>query len=142
MQGGDISNRTAPRYLFVFEGLLGNFEKPGDRAKRDLLLKAHRWKKAAAMWSIDMYMLKLMWDFTYRRDQSVDILTYLDEREALEVQARLDQYNFPYGNFIVTTIPEFVRGMLNNPSVVAVVDPDPRRGLTYGGKRYDLGQLP
>lgn len=138
MQDGDISNEVAPRLLVVFEGLIGQLDGPVHQKKHDFYVKTHAWRRAARMWTLDGFVLKRMWDYVYRLRQSLDIVTYLDEREAEHVHERLDELSYPFGGFIPTTLDGMVHGILLNPSVHAVFDGDPKRWLTYGGKGRGL----
>lgn len=142
MEHGDISNEVAPRLVFVFEGLIGYLaENTGDATKRNVLLRARAWKRAAAMWTLDQWTLKIMWDYTSRRRQSIDVVTYVDEREAERIRDRLDAHGYPFANFWATTLDEMLHLHVNNPAVVGVVDGDASRWLTYGSKGMSIGNL-
>lgn len=141
MQAGDISNEVAPRYVFVFEGLVGVLPDPVVQRKHSLYVKARAWKRAARSWQFDPWIEKRMWDWAVRRSHSLDIVTYLPEHEADEVKERVDERGLPFGNFIVTTLEEFLHGYMLNPAVVGVFDADPRHALTYGGKGLPVGLL-
>lgn len=134
MENGDISNGVSARLLVVFEGTIATIEDRLTEQKRAFYLKSHRWQRAASCWSVDMLTTKRFWDMTFRLSQTIDIVTYLDEREAEHIQVRLDQLGLPFGNFWATTLEELCREILPNPSVTTILDADPKRVFTYGGK--------
>jgi hypothetical protein len=141
VEHGDISNEVAPRIIFVFEGLIGQLASESDEKKHRALVKVHAWKRAASMWTFDGWARKIIWDYTSRRLQQIDIVTYLDEREAEHIHDRIDAAGIPYGNFWATTMQEFVSLQMLNPAVIGVVDGDNKRWGVYGSKSYNIGRL-
>ena len=133
MEKGDISNMPAVRLVWVFETTLA-FLREEDRKKRERALRMHRYEKAAGHWSLDPTAANAFWDYTYRKEFSCDIVTYLHPVEAEAIKQILDDLGYPFGNFFSTTLQEVSRGLTNNPSVAVVFDADPSRAFTYGFK--------
>lgn len=134
MQDGDISNEVAPRYLCIFEGLIGVLPDKVTERKHRLYVKSHAWGRAARCWRFDSYVEKRFWDMSFRLVRTLDIITFLDEAEADLIKERLDARGWPYGNFWATTEEALLHELLPNPSVLGVIDPDPAHALRYGAK--------
>ena len=134
MQKGDISNEVVPRLLIVFEGLLGVLDTPKDRAAELLARKAHRWKSVLAAYTINEMLARHVWDIVWRKNFSVDVVTFLGDDFADLLQERLDKENLPIGRIRSTTSDKLSRELAYDPSVIAVYDPDPSHRFTYGGK--------
>lgn len=133
MDKGDISNVTAQRVVFLFEGTIGTLTTVAERRRR-LYLKAHQWKRAAHCWTIEPFLQKVLLDMAYRSPYNLDIATYLDPAEADHVEDRLEALALPFGHFFITDIEEMTRGIANRPDVAAIYDFDPSRAFTYGAK--------
>lgn len=135
MQGGDLSNWSAPRLIFIFETTVGRLDAAAER-RRKIYTKARQWKRAAGCWTLDQHAFKVIQDVQWRSTYNVDFATYLDPREAVALQEHLEHSGLGFGNFIITTPQEMARTHANYPSTAAVVDGDPNRVLTYGAKGW------
>lgn len=133
MQSGDIGSEIAPRLIVVFEHTIGTLT-PGAERKRRLLLKAHQHRRAAACWTIDTHMTKVMVDWAYRTPYNIDVATFTEEDEAERIEQRLVGAGIPFGNFLVVTVEELARVHANMPHIAAIFDADPAHRWTYGSK--------
>lgn len=134
MQKGDISNQITPRLLVVFEGLLGILDGPKARAKEATARKMHRWKHAVNQYELNDIVARHIWDVTWRKHYSVDVVTFLGVDFALALQDYLDEHQLPVGHIRSSTPDRLARELSYDPSVLAVYDPDPSHVFTYGGK--------
>lgn len=139
MQGGDLSNRSAPRLIFIFETTIGVLDIKAQR-RRKAFLVARQWKRAAQCWTLDPQIYRVIEDLQWRSNFNVDFATYLDQREAEALEDHLEHSGLGFGNFLVTTVNEMARVYCNYPSTAAIFDGDPERVFTYGGKgRTEIG---
>lgn len=134
MQDGDISNTAAPRFILVFEGLLGRFEDGVAETKEAGYRRLHRWKRAARCWTIDMAVVGQMWDVVWRHDVQVDVATYLDRRYAEAVKDELDYRGVPVGHFMVTEPNILAKRLSYMPYVRKVFYAMPERPFIYGDR--------
>ena len=101
MQAGDISNDVAPRFVFVFEGLLASLPTPIAVAQEKTYARLHRWKKAAALWKIDGTVQSHMWDLVWRYDFGLDVITYKPADYAEAIEDMLDRHQMPAARVMV-----------------------------------------
>jgi hypothetical protein len=132
MQGGDISNETPPRFLFVFEGLIGKLPEALARSEQRQV-KLHRYTKAATLWEIDDQALSYMWDMAWRHHLAVDIVTFLPYHE--ELRTRLDEEAVPYGNLRHYASPDTLAVRLAYmPYVARIYFAWPERQFIFGDR--------
>ena len=132
MEDGDLSNETPPRFLFVFEGLLGKLPEV-ERAKERLFRRLGRHKKAVALWEIDDIGLKYMWDMAWRHNLQVDVVTFLPYADALK--ARLDEENVPFGSVRHYACAEMLAWKLAYmPYVARIFYAEPPRRFMFGDR--------
>lgn len=133
MQRGDLSNRLPPRWLFVFEGVIGKLEPEQARAFR-LAMRMGRFKKAANCWDIHPHVQKVIWDLTWRRDYRFDIITFLGEDFADALEKRLTRESLPFSNLWPVTEDTLARRLATLVDVQYVIHADPARHLSYGNR--------
>lgn len=93
MQGGDLSNESPPRIMFVFEGLLG-IPKGGkfDRiAKNSRILG--RYKRLLDCYDFDEMTWRRLHDLAWRRDFRIDCATFEPEGIIEPLEARFNRMN-------------------------------------------------
>jgi hypothetical protein len=134
VEKGNISNEVVPRLLIVFEGLIGLLPTPAALAKEAAYRKTHRWKRAVNCYEINEVMAKHIWDLTWRKNFSIDVVTFMGSDFAAELRNRLDDERLPLGTVRSSTPGLLSRELAYDPSVFAVYDPDPTHVFTYGGK--------
>lgn len=132
MEGGDISNDTPPRFLFVFEGLIGRLPEEHQRKER-IYRRLSRWSKAVALWEMDEAGLMYLWDMSWRHNLQVDIVTFLPYHEALKEM--LDEEGVPYGNLRHYVAPETLAMRLcYMPYVARIFYSEPPRRFMFGDR--------
>lgn len=139
MWKGDISNQMSPRLVVVFEGLLGLLPNPRARAAESLARKAHQWKRAVRQYEMNELAAKKIWDVTWRKGHSVDVITWLGDDFAEALQVRLDDENLPINRVYAAEPHQLARSLAYAPDIAAIYDPDPRHSFTFGGKCRPLG---
>lgn len=133
MQRGDLDNRLPPRWLFVFEGVIGRV--PAERAAD--YRRAMRWsrfKRAANCFEIEPHVQKVIWDLTWRRDYRFDIVTFLGAGFAEALEVRLTRESLPFSNLWPVTEETLAKRLAFMPDVMYVIHANPSRLLTYGNR--------
>lgn len=134
MQDGDISNSVAPRFLLIFEGLIGYFEDGVAEKKERAYARLRRYKAAANCWTIDQGVTSHMWDLVWRFDYSIDVATYKQGRYADAIKELLDEYGVPMGNYYSTTPEILTRQLSYMPYVKRVFYRVPESLFAFGDR--------
>lgn len=131
MERGDLSNRLPPRWLFVFENVVGRVP-PKKTAEWKLAMRLGRFKRAVGCYEMEPHVIKVLWDLYWRRDYRFDVVTFMGEgfRDALE--KRLDRESVPFSNVWAEDEDTLARRLAYMPDVQYVVHGDTSRHLTYG----------
>lgn len=133
MQGGDLSNRLPPRWLFVFEGVIGFL--PEERATEfKLSVRFKRWRRAANCFEIHPHVQKVLWDLMWRRDYRFDIVTFLGDEFAEALEKRLTRESLPFSNLWAVTEDTLAKRLAYMPDVMYVIHGDTARHLSYGNR--------
>lgn len=118
MEGGDLSNRTAPRLLFVYEHLIAH---PPDDKKRKGFLRRPSVAEEVARWRIDGRMTAHLWKVQWESPYGIDILTFLGQEYAEAIEQQLDDHHVPYSNVYYADDPvTFARFIVGQPWVGGV----------------------
>lgn len=133
MERGDLSNALPPRWLFVFEGVIGRVP-PEHAAEFKLAMRLRRWKRAVRCYDIEEHVRKVIWDLTWRRDYRFDIVTFLGEDFAEHLERRLERESLPFSNCWAVDETTLARRLAVMPDVQYVIHGDPSRHLTYGNR--------
>lgn len=134
MEKGDISNRLPPRWLIVFEGVIGTLT-PRGRIEHDFYAKARMWKRAVGAFELDDHTSKVLWDMVWRRDYKFDVVTFLPAKCAVHVEAWLEDRNVPVSNVRAYAEPAALGKQLAYlPDVYAVVHAESSNRFTYGDR--------
>lgn len=133
MKGGDLDNAVVPRIILVFEGALGFLP---DSAVKDYekAVKKQRWDDAIALWEFDEHMMRKIWDLTYRKSVTVEIVTFISQPFADVLAARLDEEDMPIRRVWYSTPARLSRQLAHMIDVSTVYDPDETHMFTYGAK--------
>lgn len=128
MQGGDISNQSTKRLLFVYEGLLARrVEAPRKR----LLRKPDPLDGL----ELDGAMVAHLWRIQWESPYAVDVLTFLGEDEAERIEALLHRANVPVSNVYWAESPAaFAHQVTGMPWYAAVYHASEEWGMLFGGK--------
>lgn len=133
MQGGDLDNRLPPRWLFVFEGVIGEIE-PENLWRFKMSMRLGRFKRAAAQWEVHPHVRKVLWDLMWRRDYRFDIVTFFGEDFARALEKQLDRESLPFSNLWAVTEDSLAKKLATMPDVQYVIHADPSHHLSYGNR--------
>jgi hypothetical protein len=128
---GDLSNRLPPRWLFVFEGVIGQVPPPRV-AEYKLATRLHRWRRAVDCFELEDHVRKVIWDLTWRRDYRFDVVTFLGQSFAEHLERRLDRESLPFSNVWAVDEQTLAQRLTFMPDVQYVIHGDPARHLSYG----------
>jgi hypothetical protein len=134
MQHGDIDNGPgAPLLYVVWEGLLAVPGRDYTPTRFRRRLRFRNATRALELYQTNEAAVRQIWSL-WRHDQGIAIVTFLGERVATALLARLADDAVPHARFLATTPSHLAQFAALDPDVHQVVDPDPRRRLTYGSK--------
>lgn len=133
MERGDLSNRLPPRWLFVYEGVIGRVpvEK---RRQYDIYVKLRQYRRAAGCFVTEAHVQKVIWDLVWRRDFRFDVVTFLGDDMADALEKKLTGESLPFSNLWAVDEAELAARLAYMPDVVYVVHGDPSRRLAYGNR--------
>lgn len=133
MQSGDLSNQPSPRLVVVFEGAVGILPK-NDEKEFNRLAKRNNWSLAISLFQLQDLILRKLMDLTYRQNFNVQLVTWMGEEAANEIQSVMDEENIPVRGCFASTPSRLARDLAYNPDIMAVYDPDPDHRFTFGAK--------
>lgn len=133
MEKGDISNAVVPRFLFVFEGIIGKLPDVRAESKARALFAIHQWVRCVRCYQIDTHISKVLWDLAWRQSIQFDVVTFLGEGMADAIRDRLDYLQLPVSNVDHTTGDELVHQLTYRPNIVQIVHPFPDWQFRFGG---------
>jgi hypothetical protein len=132
VQGGDLSNRLPPRWLVVFEGVIGVHPEPRLRQQYDFWAKTRRWNRAVRTFQPEADVIKRLWDMTWRQDYKFDVATFLPCGSG-PVRTWLDVNNVPAVNVLPYEAPvDLGKRLAYMPDVYAVVHASEEDRFMYG----------
>lgn len=132
MQGGDLSNIAPPRFLFVFEGLVGRLT-PVKVKKEQYYRRLRRWEKAAGCWEINEVAVSYLWDVVWRHNMQAELATFLPYSS--EIKERLDAEGLPFGwvhHF--DSAEHLCQRLAFMPYIHRVYFSEPRRPFIFGDR--------
>ncbi len=134
MQGGDLSNQLPPRWLVVFEGVIGVLPTTAEQRRFHWWTSTHAWRRAVDTFQLDEHTGKVLWDLTWRRSMKFDVATFLPgPKTGKHVEDWLEARNLPVANVRQYESPSALGKQLAYlPDVYAVVHNDPASEFTYG----------
>lgn len=133
MQGGDISNETAPRIIIVLDDLLLRVPRSKRRIEK-AWVRVGQWERAAKLHVLDEEVRMYMWDLIWRSGLSVDLATFQPAPYAEALRGRLDEYGLSFGHLMVTSPGEMARQMAFLPHVKFVYYAVPERNFMFGDR--------
>lgn len=136
---GEGLGRPSPRFVLVFEHLLGRIS-PADEPAYGKLMRRRDYDRAVALWVLDDLVVRILWDRVVRYSQVYCVVTYLssDELLARSLAAKLGREEIPIRVCWAQDPAVFARHLVTLPDVIRVYDPDPARILLYSPS---LGRL-
>lgn len=134
MQKGDLSNETLPRVYVVFENLIGLLPSAKDRIAEQLARKRKKWEQAADYYQLNINTSQGIRDLYWVRRFRVDVITFIDPAFVSAIRDKLDSRNLLFGGIHYFDKDMLLADLKFDPAVIAVLDPDPQRVLTWGSK--------
>jgi hypothetical protein len=130
---GDLSNRTAPRVLIVFEGLIGNLPaaKVPDYEK---YVAEERWDEVIYQFDFNSSVLNRILYLTWNADYNFHVVTWFPPAAATAIEAKLEELSIPVRSVFSTTPEKLAKILVNNPDIVTVYDVVHQHVLTFGSK--------
>ena len=133
MLNGDLSNRTAPRVILVFEGLIGNL--PADRVPDyEKYAAEERWQEVIHQFDLNSVVLNRLLYLTWSSDYNFHVVTWFPRAAADAIQERLDELSIPVRSVFPSSPEKLAKMLVNNPDVIAVYDTVHQHVLTFGSK--------
>lgn len=137
MRKGELSNEVLPKVYVVFEDLIGSLTTPKDRLSFQVLMKRRKWEEAVNLFDISLYSKQSLVNIHWIHNFRVDVVTFLDKNLVPAIRGVLDKRSLLFGDVLYYKVPELSASLTMDPSILAVLDPDPARYLTWGGRgRY------
>lgn len=133
MQNGNLSNRTAPRVLLVFEGLLG-YLPPGKVAEYEKHVAAEQWNSVIYQFQLDNNLINRILYLTWSSDYNFHVVTWFPPLAATVIADRLDELSVPVRSVFSSTPEKLAKILVNNPDIVTVYDTVHQHVLTFGSK--------
>ena len=133
MLNGDLSNRTAPRVLIVFEGLIGHL--PAEKVPSyEKLMNELRWDEVIYLFDLNNQVLNKVLYLTWNADYNFHVVTWYPKEAAEAIQEKLEALSIPIRSVMSTTPEKLAKILVNNPDIVAVYDTVQQHVLTFGSK--------
>jgi len=130
MERGQLGIENRAVTVFVFEGLVGNLQRP--RAEK-MALRLHQWETALGAWAFDLtvcdYICALI-----NRGVPVDVITWHPKGFADSLIDRLWDLDVPIRGVRIGTYQGLSQHIAIDQEVTAVFDADPAHRNGYGWK--------
>lgn len=137
MRRGELSSETLPRVYIVFENLIGLLPDAKSKTAELLARKRKKWDQAIEYYQLNIQTSQGMRDLYWRRNFRVDVITFIDPAFISAIRDKLDSRNLLFGDVHYYDTEMLLADLTYDPAVLAVLDPDPKRQLTWGSKgRY------
>lgn len=141
MRKGELSSETLPRVYVVFEGLIGLLPDTKSRVAEKLARSRKKWDQAIEYYQLNVDTSQGMRDLYWRHRFRVDVVTFIDPAFVSAIRTKLDSRNLLFGDVHYYDTDTMLADLTYDPAVLAIMDPDPQRILTWGSKgRYCSAQ--
>lgn len=134
MKRGELSSETLPRAYVVFENLVGLLPSPKDRIAESLARKRKKWDQAADYYQLNIKTSQGIRDLYWVRHFRVDVITFIDPGFVSAIRDKLDSRNLLFGGVHYYDTDLLLADLTYDPAIIKVLDPDPKRVLTWGSK--------
>lgn len=139
MRGNDLSNRSAPRHVIVFEGGLADFPSLEDTKAYNLAYKKKRYWEAVRYFIWNPLMLGQIERLVRTADINIEVCTWIGaDLEygdfALAIDEELERMNIPVRSVWVCTPEKLAKDLAYLPDIACIYDPDPGHILTFGSR--------
>lgn len=134
MQRGDISGDLVPRFVLVFEHLVGVV--PGSLSMAAYLswVRTKRWKRAVNEFEVNDALAKQMWHVTWHLHHQLEVVTFLHPDAVEPISNWIDVQDLPVHRVWYSDPNKLARKIATMPDLAAIFDPDPKHVLTFGRK--------
>jgi hypothetical protein len=137
MRKGELSSETLPRIYVVFENLIGLLPNTKDRLAEQLARKRKKWEQAADYYQLNIKTSQGIRDLYWRQRFRVDVITFIDPAFVSAIRDKLDSRNLLFGDVHYYDTELLLADLTYDPAIISVLDPEPKRYLTWGSKgRY------
>jgi hypothetical protein len=134
MQDGDLANDLVPRFVLVFEHLVGVVPGSLMRVRYESWVRTKRWKRAVNEMVVNDLLAKQMWHVTWHLNYQLEVVTYLHADAVEPVQQWVDDQDLPVHRVWYAAPNKLARKIATMPDLAVIFDPDPAHQLTYGRK--------
>lgn len=135
VEGGDISNETQGRFLFLFEGLIGVRPHPWSAVQESTYLRLHQWKAAVYTWAFNDLMLAHIYDITWRHHTRLDVAVFRPQGFVEALDDRFAKEGVPIGSLVSYESPgALARALVRRPDIMSVFFADPSMRFAFGGR--------
>lgn len=135
MQKGDLSNAVPPKFIFLFEGLIGVYPHVWSPTQEKAYIRTHQWKKAVYSWDISDMMLAHIYDITWRHGARLDIVTFRPQGFVEALENRFAREGIPVNGFVhFDSADALARRLPRMPDVISVFFGDPSMEFKFGGR--------
>lgn len=138
MRKGELSSETLPRVYIVFEGLIGLPPTSAkDRTAELLARKRKKWQQVADYYQLNIKTSQGIRDLYWRQRFRVDVITFIDPGFVSAIRDKLDSRSLLFGDVHYYDTELLMADITFDPAIIGILDPDPKRRLTWGSKgRY------
>lgn len=144
MRNGDLSNKTGPRIVVVWEDLIASV--PDEHLDRFVkYCNKGQWREAIGCYRINELMsMKLLYLVT-SLNINISVVTWLPEEAVIYLSDRLDAEYLPIRGVFSSSPKQLATDLAYNPDIVCVYDP--HDATFYGSKGYaatraaDIGRM-
>lgn len=134
MQGGDLANDLVPRFVLVFENLIGVVPNSLSGVGYASFIRTKRWKRAVNYLVVNDLLAKQMWHVTWHLNYQLEVITYLHADAVQPIEDWIDEQDLPVHRVWYAEPNKLARKIATMPDLAAIFDPDPAHQLTYGKK--------
>jgi hypothetical protein len=118
----------------VFENLVGLLPSPKDRIAESLARKRKKWDQAADYYQLNIKTSQGIRDLYWVRHFRVDVITFIDPGFVSAIRDKLDSRNLLFGGVHYYDTDLLLADLTYDPAIIKVLDPDPKRVLTWGSR--------
>lgn len=137
MLKGELSSETLPRVYVVFENLIGLLPNAKDRTAELLARKRKKWEQAIDYYQLNIKTSQGLRDLYWRQHFRVDVITFIDPGFVSAIRDKLNSRSLLFGDVHYYDTELLLADLTYDPAILAVLDPDPKHVLLWGGKgRY------
>jgi hypothetical protein len=131
MRNGDLSNRTGPRIVVVWEDLIASV--PDDRLEQfEKYCNKGKWREAIGCYRLNELMSMKLLYLVLTKNINVTIVTWLPEEAVIHLSDRLDEENLPIRGVFASSPKQLATDLAYNPDIICVYDP--HDATFYGSK--------